>query len=245
MSGHPLRSDLIELAREQSLRLRRLGPQERKNFMAQWKICQECERFLEEQLALTEAMNDLAAEAMAAIPPAIGSMFDALPQPSRGHPALRPSLRIAAVVAALAAGLAWVWAVHRVAPRQHPGATVRKVQPATPEAVATALPEQSPIPPASGTTARNNSAAKAVAKRSPESPIPEDAFVQIPYTLPLDPRERIEVRRMEIPVAALAAAGLTAALPDPRASAQTDVLVGEDGRIRAVRLVSISGSYVF
>jgi hypothetical protein len=45
---------------------------------------------------------------------------------------------------------------------------------------------------------------------------------------------------LEMPVAALAAAGLTVTVPDPRASAQTDVIVGEDGRIRAIRLLSIS-----
>lgn len=214
--GHPSRSDLIELAR------RRMRPS--------IEICMECEAFLEEQLVLTETMSELAAEAMALPPPQIESFWGALPQP----PARRLSLKIAAVVAMLAAGLAWVWAVPRVG----------NIRPAASEPLAPERPPQPPAtPPAIARVARTNRPpVKAVAKRSTESPRQEDAFVQIPYTLPLDPQERVTVMRMEMPVTALAAAGLSIVSPDPRASAQTDVLVGEDGRIRAVRLISISSS---
>jgi hypothetical protein len=45
---------------------------------------------------------------------------------------------------------------------------------------------------------------------------------------------------MEMPVAALIAAGLPLAISDPAAQAKADVLIGEDGRPRAVRLISIS-----
>jgi len=65
-------------------------------------------------------------------------------------------------------------------------------------------------------------------------------FVPIPYTEPLGPWERAEVMRMEMPVSALVAAGFPVATMDPWAQASADVLVGEDGRARAVRLISIS-----
>jgi hypothetical protein len=45
-----------------------------------------------------------------------------------------------------------------------------------------------------------------------------------------------------MPVAALVAVGLAAAPSDPGASAQADVVIGEDGRIRAIRIVSLYSS---
>ncbi len=68
----------------------------------------------------------------------------------------------------------------------------------------------------------------------------EEAFVSIPYTMPLTPGERADVVRMDVPVAALIAAGLPMRVRDMSASASADFIVGEDGRARAVRLVSVS-----
>src|SRR4051794_4971345 len=99
LSGHPSRSDLIEFAREQALPLGGLRPPERKIAAVQSKLCPECENFVEEQLALTEAMNDLAAEVMAAAPPRIETFWRALPQPPAGRSARLSALKIAAAVA--------------------------------------------------------------------------------------------------------------------------------------------------
>lgn len=88
--------------------------------------------------------------------------------------------------------------------------------------------------------------APAVAVSSP--PVSEDAwasdrpFVAIPYVTPLAPYERTQVVRMEVPVAALIAAGLPMSTADVGAHAEADVVVGQDGRARAVRLVSVSSS---
>lgn len=68
----------------------------------------------------------------------------------------------------------------------------------------------------------------------------EQPFVPIPYVLPPAPYERVEVVRMRVPVAALIAAGLPMRTDDPAGQAEADVLVGQDGRPRAVRLLSIS-----
>lgn len=68
----------------------------------------------------------------------------------------------------------------------------------------------------------------------------EQPFIPIPYVLPPAPYERVEVVRMNVPVAALIAAGLPVRTDDPGAQAEADVIVGQDGRPRAVRLVSIS-----
>ncbi len=74
------------------------------------------------------------------------------------------------------------------------------------------------------------------------APLPQQPFIAIPYTLPLEPYERADVMRMDVPVAALIAAGLPMHMADPAALARADVLVGQDGRARAVRLISISTS---
>jgi hypothetical protein len=68
----------------------------------------------------------------------------------------------------------------------------------------------------------------------------EEPFVPIPYIAPPAPYERVEVVRMELPVAALIAAGLTVRTADPGARVEAEVLVGQDGRARAVRLISNS-----
>jgi hypothetical protein len=68
----------------------------------------------------------------------------------------------------------------------------------------------------------------------------EQPFVPIPYVLPPGPYERVEVVRMKLPVAALIAAGFRIQTADLGAQAEADVIVGQDGRPRAVRLISIS-----
>ena len=64
-------------------------------------------------------------------------------------------------------------------------------------------------------------------------------FISIPYTTPLAPYERAQVMQVEMPVAELIAAGLPIATSDPGAQARADVIVGDDGRARAVRVLSI------
>jgi hypothetical protein len=69
---------------------------------------------------------------------------------------------------------------------------------------------------------------------------PEQPFVPIPYVLPPDPYERVEIVRVKLPVSELIAAGFQMQTTDVGAQAEADVMVGQDGRPRAVRLISIS-----
>ncbi len=68
----------------------------------------------------------------------------------------------------------------------------------------------------------------------------EQPFIAIPYTPPLEAYERADVMRVDLPVAALIAAGLPMGMADPAGRARADLLVGQDGRARAVRLIAIS-----
>jgi hypothetical protein len=67
-------------------------------------------------------------------------------------------------------------------------------------------------------------------------------FVAIPYVAPLAPYERPQVIRMEVPMTALMAAGFEVHVPDVTAAVPADVLVGQDGRALAIRLLSGSSS---
>ncbi len=69
-------------------------------------------------------------------------------------------------------------------------------------------------------------------------PIPEaDPFIAIPYTVPLAPEERTTVVRMTLSAAAMAAVGFPF---QPGVPQQADVLISEDGRARAIRIVANS-----
>jgi hypothetical protein len=66
----------------------------------------------------------------------------------------------------------------------------------------------------------------------------EAPFSAIPYMAPLAPYERTSVMRMDVPVAALVAAGFRVQGMEPGGTVAADVLVGQDGRAHAVRLLS-------
>ena len=86
--------------------------------------------------------------------------------------------------------------------------------------------------------------------RMPPRPVPPDPtpppvvadadgpFVPVPFVAPLDSYETATVLRGNLPVAALMAAGYRVSLADPAALVLGDVLVGDDGRVHAVRLLA-------
>jgi hypothetical protein len=71
----------------------------------------------------------------------------------------------------------------------------------------------------------------------PKPRLDDGAFVAIPYTAPLAPYERTAVLRTELSVTALIAAGFDVHATDTAATLNAEVLVGQDGRARAIRLL--------
>jgi hypothetical protein len=65
-----------------------------------------------------------------------------------------------------------------------------------------------------------------------------EPFVAFPYVAPPAPYERARIQRMDIPVAALAAAGFQLRGPDTAGVVRADVLLGQDGRAYALRFIS-------
>jgi hypothetical protein len=223
MNCHLWRIELIEIARGRLPDSSDAGDGNR--VMAHVKVCPSCRLFMEEQVGLTAVFEEFAAQPDTAPPANLESILLSEFDAGRNFHVSHWKAAAAAIVA-IAAALVWLAAIpsRHVAPVLSPVQTVAAIPPAV---RATEPPLQRPV-------------SKPVRRHAAKPKADTEPFMAIPYTVPLDPRERAVVMRMEMPVTALAAVGLAVAAPDPRASAQTDVIIGEDGRIRAIRLLSIS-----
>lgn len=206
--------------------------------------CEACVEFLFAQRRLSAAVRSVATQGHRAVLPRgleneLLAEFDAVrrvaPQPK--------FFWLSAGALALAAGLMAV-----VVQLRSPGGQAKPLpsvvaSAAVPSALPTAM--ESPVPVVPGlrpvTVPPRPVRPVRVAEPRPAGQ-EEQAFVSIPYTMPLGPDERANVLRMDVPVSALIAAGLPMRVWDMSANASADVLVGEDGRARAVRLVSVSDS---
>jgi hypothetical protein len=76
----------------------------------------------------------------------------------------------------------------------------------------------------------------------PQPRTAQAAFIQVPYVVPPAPYERTEIVRQNIPVVALVAAGFEVHVADSAGAIPADVLIGQDGRALAIRLVTGSQS---
>jgi len=190
------------------------------------ETCGKCRKVLDGQLRLRAATAALVAEsARFTVPQGLESAL--LRELDSRRRMQRRRFVYGVVGGAIAASLAVVWfLVHRPTPKV-PRVEVAAVVSHSVQTVASPVEQRE--------TKHHGRVAKPAAE-------PEQPFIAIPYTLPLEPYERADVMRMDVPVAALIAAGLPMSMVDPGASARADVLVGQDGRARAVRLISISSS---
>jgi len=79
-----------------------------------------------------------------------------------------------------------------------------------------------------------------VFRQPPAKVASEQPFIALPYVAPPAPYERTEVLRMDVQVAMLMTAGLEVRAPAVEGVVRADVVVGQDGRALAVRLVPAS-----
>jgi hypothetical protein len=219
MKCREFESALVELARHAPP-----SGDEYAGLSAHLGACENCRVEFSRQVRLSAVSEVLAAEAARfSVPASVEHTL--LREITSLHRLRRRRIFYGVASGAIAAALAFAaWTTHRPAPRPPVIATA----PGVPKVVAPVLTvaEQPAIQ-------HRNRAAKPV-------PASQQPFIAIPYTLPLEPYERADVMRMDLPVAALIAVGLPMSMADPAALARADVLVGQDGRARAVRLISIS-----
>lgn len=200
-------------------------------FQIHLEVCERCRAALKRQMRLSAAMVVLADEAvnLSAPRPVEQAILAEVSAVCRSR---RQWFVWQALGGVLAASLALAWWL-----ASRPVKQTEVANHGAPPVVAQETRQQ----PASAQQVVAPTAPKRVRKMQP-APKPEEPFIAIPYAPPLDPYERIDVVRMDMPVAALIAAGLPVEMMDPSARAKTDVLIGQDGRARAVRLVSYVSS---
>ena len=231
MSGMSCRE--FERPLMESARSRSMDAAVRAALAAHLEICPRCSRALERQIRLSAAMEVLAERtADVSAPPSVEQAILAELNVVQRRAARR--WIYAGAGAAVAASLAMVWWLGSAAPPKKMESHAVTKPPA-------AVVQASAVVPAE-TSALVIPVKRAAKRRVTSASKREAPFIAIPYTLPLDPRERVDVVRMDMPVAALIAAGLPVGMADPTGQVRTDVLVGQDGRARAVRLVAIASS---
>jgi hypothetical protein len=236
MSCESFRSVLIETAR---------GAAPAPGFGEHLGQCGECRQRLNLQIELTAAMAREASETAAPCAPAdlersLLSEFDRVMAPR-----VLPGSRRVASTGAIAAGVVGVALISSWLARDQ-----RRIEMAPPPAKsqAAALPLAEAVPAvvktalAVRTTRRptQQSPGTAVPDQSSDELNEEQSFVPVPYTVALAPGEPADLMRVEMPVAALIAAGMPVGAADPAARARADVIVGQDGQARAFRVISVS-----
>jgi hypothetical protein len=225
MNCREYRHGLIEWGRGQAP-----GETVRQVLMDHLEECAECVRFLEAQQTLTAAIRDLTADE---IPPIHEFAAPVMAAFDRAHPPRRPA-RMRAMGWVLAAAMAAAACLTVISTRRP--APVARPTVAIPAALVVSAPRAHPPVAAKQTTHVRLSKPQRTASEE------ERPFYPIPYTAPLGPGEWARVERMQIPITALIAAGFHMPAIDPAAMVEADVLVSQDGRIRAIRPLSISNS---
>ena len=203
------------------------------------ETCPDCRRRLANERTLSAGLASMAS-AGADGPPA-GVRTALLAEFRRQHavvPIRRPVRKWAAIAAVAAALLAGVLLLRgrRVEPTRTGPVEVVQVPVAPPAAPPVEHPADKPVVRAKAHPP------KPQPPRVVTTPVEEPAevasdFFEIPYVEPLRPEQRADVFRVQLPRASMAAFGLpvSGGRLDSRISA--DVLMGEDGVVRAVRFI--------
>lgn len=240
---------MLEVAR------RRAAPFVDRAVLAHADGCDACRSRLEREQALTTALEQVARDAATAtasteVEHRLMAAFAAEARPAQGTPRSSSGVvsRWLPVAAALllAAGAATWWAAHPgpVVPSTSPVAAVSPV--ATPTSQRPA-PQQAMVEPAVHLTAPLRDRGKTHVTRPaartvspPRAPVEAVGFVPIPSAAGLPAFESGEIVRLGIPVTALPGYGVD--IPaGAQAAVEADLLIGQDGQARAIRLVTTNG----
>lgn len=197
--------------------------------------CEQCARALLNQRTLREGLKAIAGYERAMPAPSIEAQLLAYFGPPR-----RPRGRVSRwLVPALAGMMAAGLLLTRTAPHSHkPPALVAKMPP-PPAPLESTRQIGMPAPLFSP---RNAHRAKPAIGNLGTRAEPETPFMRIPYAAPLLPTEQIEIVRVNLPAAALASLGVSAEGPHPGTRVDADLVLGENGLARAVRLIRWDGS---
>ena len=196
--------------------------------------CRRCRVRLEREQALSAGLRRLSEDTVAPpVDPDEEHRLLAAFDPRRPHAPERTSTRSLAVAALFLAAATLVWMV------------ASRTQPSVPPAAAMAVPVPSPVSTvrlpagdAVGPTPRSTAVPKSARKRPAAARRVDDdtRFVVLPGADDLPQFESGELMRVQLPASMVVSLGLRPPRPHDR-FVQTDVLVGQDGYARAVRVV--------
>jgi hypothetical protein len=204
--------------------------------------CATCAARLARERQLTEGLRALAAATASAAPSAemelqLRAAFVAQ------HPPSAPAWwKVAAAAAAVVMAGGWWWATSQApdAPR-HDAAAQAKAVVAPPTAPASSQPAPAPgsLPtPREAAALEHRTSGAPPVRASRQRPSSGDtSFVVLPAAASLPDFESGVIVRMELPQAALPAYGLEI-VPGRRTPVEADLLIGQDGQARAIRLVA-------
>jgi len=234
---------------------RRAAPLVERAVLAHAAGCDACRSRLAREQALTAALAQVARDtgattASTEVEHRLMAAFAAQAVPAQGMSRSFPTVvsRWVPVAAALllAAGIATWWGTRagRVVSPASPLAAVSPVAIPTPQRPA---PRQAMAEPAVHGTAPLGERGKphvtrrpATAVPLPRPPVEAVGFVPIPSAAGLPAFESGEIVRLGIPVTALPGYGID--IPaGAQAAVEADLLIGQDGQARAIRLVTTSG----
>ena len=204
--------------------------------------CASCRSLMTRERQLSKGLRALAAASPGGAPDAMERrLMEAF---ARRHgaerqrrSALSSALWVAAVLVVVAGGVAVSWAV---AQRE------RVPEPAKPVPIVAARETQQPVQAPSVAAANPQRALSASRPRHvtsrprPSDPVRPAAFVTLPSAVGLPEFESGEIFRMQIPLTSLPAYGIEIAPDAKGAAVEADLLVGQDGQPRAIRLVVAS-----
>lgn len=200
------------------------------------ETCAECRRRLANERMLSAGLAAMAREPGVPSPEVRSALMAEFRRERKVVPIRRPVMKwvaIAAVAAAVVIAMVMAKGRTKESPAPPPVQVVKAPGPVPVIAPQVQAPVQARVRPVLHPRRRP------VAPPVQVDDAPEVAtdFFEIPYVEPLRPEQRADVFRMQVPRASMAAFGLpvTGGRLDSRVTA--DVLMGEDGVVRAVRFI--------
>jgi hypothetical protein len=199
--------------------------------LAHARVCPKCARVLRAQQSLSAALSVLAENETARLPATLENrLLGHFDPPSRR--------RLAAswwAIVALTGAAALAAVIFLV---QAPSPPVKALAAVEPTPAMSQKITEPPITPHIATIARRSR----TQRPKPVEVAPENqlAFMPLPYAAPLLPTERLEVVRVNLPASALTSMGVPVIALEPEMRLNADLVIGENGLARAVRLVRTS-----
>jgi hypothetical protein len=198
------------------------------------ETCEGCAARLARERRVSEALRALAAATASAAPSA--ALERRLMAACAGRkPAAQPHwLALAAAAAAIVVAVV-LWRSATTPPAQPQTEPIARSTPAIDR------PAEQPRPTAAAVSAGNTAARRHRGSRASTTPaaVNDGAFIVLPAAIGLPDFESGVIVRMELPQAALPAYGLEI-VPGAKMPVEADLLIGQDGQARAIRLVNRS-----